>query len=122
MATPEVVEPSVPPTGEPAPRRALLPLLLVANSAMMALYMGVGSVLLPTQIAAIAPDDKVAVLGLIGGISAVFATAFNPIAGALSDRSGRRNPWIVGGGLASSPSSPPSAAPPRRCSSASAGV
>ncbi|WP_079403740.1 MFS transporter [Streptomyces sp. 3211] len=101
MATPEVVEPSVPPTGEPAPRRALLPLLLVANSAMMALYMGVGSVLLPTQIAAIAPDDKVAVLGLIGGISAVFATAFNPIAGALSDRSGRRNPWIVGGGLAS---------------------
>ncbi|MFI1448996.1 MFS transporter [Streptomyces virginiae] len=101
MATPEVVEPSVPPTGEPAPRRGLLPLLLVANSAMMALYMGVGSVLLPTQVAAIAPDDKVAVLGLIGGVSAVFATAFNPIAGALSDRSGRRNPWIVGGGLAS---------------------
>ncbi|MET9689797.1 MFS transporter [Streptomyces sp. NPDC006514] len=101
MATPEVVEPSVPPTGEPAPRRGLLFLLLVANSAMMALYMGVGSVLLPTQVAAIAPDDKVAVLGLIGGVSAVFATAFNPIAGALSDRSGRRNPWIVGGGLAS---------------------
>ncbi|MFB7266668.1 MFS transporter [Streptomyces nojiriensis] len=101
MATPEVVEPSVPPTGEPAARRGLLSLLLVANSAMMALYMGVGSVLLPTQVAAIAPDDKVAVLGLIGGVSAVFATAFNPIAGALSDRSGRRNPWIVGGGLAS---------------------
>ncbi|MFJ7587776.1 MFS transporter [Streptomyces sp. NPDC097617] len=101
MATPEVVEPSVPPTGEPAPRRGLLLLLLVANSAMMALYMGVGSVLLPTQIAAIAPDDKVAVLGLIGGVSAVFATAFNPIAGALSDRSGRRNPWILGGALSS---------------------
>ncbi|WP_329274642.1 MFS transporter [Streptomyces sp. NBC_00691] len=81
-----------------APRqRGLMPLLLVANSAMMAVYMGVGSVLLPTQVAAIAPDDKVAVLGLIGGISAIFATAFNPIAGALSDRSGRRNPWILSG-------------------------
>ncbi|MGW7433463.1 MFS transporter [Streptomyces sp. NPDC054861] len=81
-----------------APRqRGLMLLLLIANSAMMAVYMGVGSVLLPTQVAAIAPDDKVAVLGLIGGISAIFATAFNPIAGALSDRSGRRNPWILGG-------------------------
>ncbi|MFD8984190.1 MFS transporter [Streptomyces sp. NPDC059564] len=90
-----------PPAAEPeAPRqRGLLLLLLVANSAMMAVYMGVGSVLLPTQIAAIAPDDKVAVLGLIGGISAIFATAFNPVAGALSDRSGRRNPWILGGAL-----------------------
>ncbi|MEU9085939.1 MFS transporter [Streptomyces sp. NPDC048357] len=101
MATPEAVDTPVPPKPEPVRQRGLLPLLLVANSALMAVYMGVGSVLLPTQIAAIAPDDKVAVLGLIGGISAIFATAFNPIAGALSDRSGRRNPWILGGGLAS---------------------
>ncbi|MGW7457393.1 MFS transporter [Streptomyces sp. NPDC054797] len=101
MATHEAVDTPVPtPAGTPR-QRGLLPLLLVANSAMMALYMGVGSVLLPTQIAAVAPDDKVAVLGLIGGISAIFATAFNPIAGALSDRSGRRNPWILGGALAS---------------------
>ncbi|MFG2617064.1 MFS transporter [Streptomyces sp. NPDC048507] len=93
--------PTPTPAAEPeAPRqRGLMLLLLIANSAMMAVYMGVGSVLLPTQIAAIAPDDKVAVLGLIGGISAIFATAFNPIAGALSDRSGRRNPWILGGAL-----------------------
>ncbi|MFJ7266927.1 MFS transporter [Streptomyces sp. NPDC099050] len=85
-----------------APRqRGLMLLLLIANSSMLAVYMGVGSVLLPTQIAAIAPENKVALLGLIGGISAVFATAFNPIAGALSDRSGRRNPWILGGALAS---------------------
>ncbi|MEU4727587.1 MFS transporter [Streptomyces sp. NPDC023588] len=101
MATHEAVDTPVPtPAGTPR-QRGLLPLLLVANSAMIALYMGVGSVLLPTQIAAVAPDDKVAVLGLIGGISAIFATAFNPIAGALSDRSGRRNPWILGGALAS---------------------
>ncbi|MFI8521562.1 MFS transporter [Streptomyces sp. NPDC085481] len=111
MATNELTDPIDPPadagpaTTPDAPdaprRRGLMLLLLVANSAMMALYMGVGSVLLPTQVAAIAPDDKVAVLGLIGGISAIFATAFNPIAGALSDRSGRRNPWILGGAFAS---------------------
>ncbi|MET9610657.1 MFS transporter [Streptomyces sp. NPDC006512] len=101
MATNEVAGPLAPAAAEPPRQRALLPLLLVANSAMMAVYMGVGSVLLPTQIAAIAPDDKVAVLGLIGGISAIFATAFNPIAGALSDRSGRRGPWVLGGALGS---------------------
>ncbi|MEV7506896.1 MFS transporter [Streptomyces sp. NPDC091201] len=101
MATHEVVDPPVPPVPEPPRRRGLMLLLLVANSAMMAVYMGVGSVLLPIHIAAIAPDDKVAALGLIGGVSAVFATACNPIAGALSDRSGRRNPWILGGALAS---------------------
>ncbi|MEV7520617.1 MFS transporter [Streptomyces sp. NPDC091371] len=99
MATHEVADPPVPTPSEPPRQRALLPLLLVANSAMMAVYMGVGSVLLPTQVAAIDPENKVAVLGLIGGISAIFATAFNPIAGALSDRKGRRNPWILGGAL-----------------------
>nr|WSX53484.1 MFS transporter [Streptomyces sp. NBC_00974] len=101
MATNELIDPSAPADPEPPRRRGLLLLLLVANSAMMAVYMGVGSVLLPTQIAEMAGDDKVAVLGLIGGVSAIFATAFNPIAGALSDRSGRRNPWVLGGALGS---------------------
>ncbi|MER5873667.1 MFS transporter [Streptomyces sp. NPDC002044] len=101
MTTSDTADQPAPDVAQPPRQRGLLPLLLVANSAMMAVYMGVGSVLLPTQIATIAPDDKVALLGLIGGISAIFATAFNPIAGALSDRSGRRNPWIVAGGLAS---------------------
>nr|WP_237330828.1 MFS transporter [Streptomyces sp. BA2] len=67
---------------------------------MYALYVGVGSVLLPLQIEHIDKADKVAVLGLVSGVSAVFATVFNPVAGALSDRSGRRNPWILGGGVA----------------------
>ncbi|OEJ30660.1 MFS transporter [Streptomyces subrutilus] len=100
MALPDVVDP-VPAAPEPPRQRGLLPLLLFANSAMMAVYMGVGSVLLPLQVAAIDPVNKVAVLGLIGGVSSIFATAFNPIAGALSDRSGRRGPWILGGALAS---------------------
>ncbi|MEU4266715.1 MFS transporter [Streptomyces sp. NPDC026092] len=87
---------------EPAPRqRGLMLLLLLANASMLAVYMGVGSVLLPTHIATLDPANKVAILGIVGGVSAVFATAFNPIAGALSDRTGRRNPWILGGALAS---------------------
>ncbi|MFE6843982.1 MFS transporter [Streptomyces sp. NPDC057686] len=101
MAQNELVDSPAPADPEPPRQRALLPLLLVANSALMAVYMGVGSILLPTQVAQIAPADKVAVLGVIGGVSAVFATAFNPIAGALSDRSGRRNPWILGGAFGS---------------------
>ncbi|WP_405761335.1 MFS transporter [Streptomyces sp. NBC_00045] len=101
MAQNELIDPPAHADPEPPRQRALLPLLLVANSAMLAVYMGVGSILLPTQVAALDPAHKVAVLGVIGGVSAVFATAFNPIAGALSDRSGRRNPWVLGGALAS---------------------
>ncbi|MEU6297328.1 MFS transporter [Streptomyces erythrochromogenes] len=86
----------------PAPR-GLLPLLLVGNSAMYALYVGVAGVLLALQVEDVDPANKVANFGLIAGISAVFATVFNPLAGALSDRSGRRNPWILGGGLAAVP-------------------
>ncbi|MEU6901265.1 MULTISPECIES: MFS transporter [Streptomyces] len=85
------------------PRRGLLPLLLVGNSAMYALYIGVAGVLLALQVEDVDPADKVANFGLIAGISAIFATVFNPVAGALSDRSGRRNPWILGGGLAAVP-------------------
>ncbi|SEM16103.1 MFS transporter [Streptacidiphilus jiangxiensis] len=85
------------------PTRGLLPLLFAGNSAMYALYVGVGGILLPLQIEKIAPHDKVAMLGLVAGVSAVFATVFNPVAGALSDRSGRRNPWILGGGLLAVP-------------------
>lgn len=99
MALPDVVDP-VPAAPEPPRQRGLLPLLLFANAAMLAVYMGVGSVLLPLQIAEIDPANKVALLGLIGGVSSIFATAFNPIIGALSDRSGRRSPWILGGALA----------------------
>ncbi|MER5308792.1 MFS transporter [Streptomyces sp. NPDC002773] len=78
----------------------LLGLLAVGNTAMFMIYMGVGQVLLPVQVEALNPADKVANLGLVSGVAAVFATLFNPLAGLLSDRSGRRNPWILGGGLA----------------------
>lgn len=82
------------------------PLMLVlgiGNAAMFALYAGVG-VLLGLDVEQLDPANKVASLGLISGISAIFATVFNPLGGALSDRThsrfGRRNPWMVGGSLA----------------------
>ncbi|MEV4429824.1 MFS transporter [Streptomyces sp. R-07] len=87
----------------PRPTRGLLPLLLAGNTAMYALYIGVPGMLLALQIEAIDPVGKVANFGLVSGISAIFATVFNPVAGALSDRSGRRNPWILAGGLLALP-------------------
>jgi MFS family permease len=62
-------------------------------------------VLLPQQVAAIAGNaQKVAVLGLVTGVSAIVAMAWAPIAGFLSDRTrsrlGRRNIWVLCGALA----------------------
>ncbi|CAM5267086.1 hypothetical protein [Streptomyces narbonensis] len=65
------------------PTRGLLPLLLAGNSAMYALYIGVGGMLLALQIEDIDPANKVANFGLVAGVSAIFATVFNPVAGAL---------------------------------------
>ncbi|KQX54481.1 MULTISPECIES: MFS transporter [unclassified Streptomyces] len=100
--------PTAPATPEPARAAAsdrrslfrLMPMLTVANAAMYMVYMGIGAVLLPIQVELVDPADKVANFGLVSGVSAIFATLFNPLAGLLSDRSGRRNPWILGGGLA----------------------
>ncbi|MER6100559.1 MFS transporter [Streptomyces sp. NPDC001728] len=102
------VRPNAPATPEPARSAAtdrrslfrLMPMLTVANAAMYMVYMGIGAVLLPIQVELVDPADKVANFGLVSGVSAIFATLFNPLAGLLSDRSGRRNPWILGGGLA----------------------
>ncbi|MFD9334371.1 MFS transporter [Streptomyces sp. NPDC060028] len=87
----------------PTPGRGLLPPLLVGNSATYALYVGVAGALLALQVEHVDPAHKVSDFGLIAGVSALFATIFNPVAGALSDRTGRRNPWILGGGLAAIP-------------------
>ncbi|WP_262008854.1 MFS transporter [Streptomyces sp. FIT100] len=96
-----------PPAAVPSARtnrsRGLLPLLLLGNSTMYALYVGVPGVLLALQVESIDPAHKVANFGLVSGVAAIFATVFNPVAGALSDRSGRRNPWILAGGLLAVP-------------------
>jgi MFS family permease len=103
-----VAEPAPAPTvAGPAGRagfRRLLINLGIASGALSALYAGAGSVLLPQQIEDIDRAHKVAVLGLIAGVSAAFALVFNPVGGALSDRTrsrfGRRAPWLVGAPLA----------------------
>ena len=80
--------------------RRLLVSLGLASGALSALYAGAGTVLLAQQVENIDRPHKVAVLGVIAGVSAAFALVFNPVGGALSDRTrsrlGRRAPWLLG--------------------------
>lgn len=80
--------------------RRLLVGLGFAGGGLAAAYAGIGSVLLPLQIERIDPAHNVAALGVVAGVSAIFAAVSNPVAGALSDRTrsriGRRAPWIAG--------------------------
>jgi MFS family permease len=84
--------------------RRLLVSLGIANGALSALYAGVLTVLLPLQVERIDRAHKVAALGVVSGVSALFALLFNPIGGSLSDRTrsrfGRRAPWLVAGSVA----------------------
>ncbi|GAA1078500.1 MFS transporter [Nocardiopsis composta] len=94
------------PADAPAARRTplvpLLTLLLLGNVSVIAVFTG-ASTLIPARLAEIDPANKEALWGTIQGISAVFATLFNPIGGALSDRTrsrmGRRHPWLLGSAL-----------------------
>ncbi len=56
---------------------------------------------LPYKVGLLAPDDKVAVLGIVATIGAVVGLVAGPTAGVLSDRTrtpiGRRRPWLIGG-------------------------
>jgi len=91
---------AVPAAGRRGGFRRLMIGLGLAGGALSALYAGVGTVLLPLQIERIDRVHKVAVLGVVAGVSALFALVFNPIGGALSDRTrsrfGRRAPWLIG--------------------------
>ncbi len=84
--------------------RRLLITVGITNAALYAMYIGVIQVLLPLQIEGIDRAHKVSAFGLISGVSAIFAAVFNPVGGALSDRSrsrfGRRAPWLIGGAAA----------------------
>lgn len=56
---------------------------------------------LPYKVGVLAPDDKVALLGVVATFGAVVGLIAGPIAGVLSDRTrtriGRRRPWLIGG-------------------------
>lgn len=78
--------------------------IALANLALWMAYFGPLQVLLPEQVAAVAPGHKEEALAWVTGAGALVALLANPIAGALSDgtagRFGRRHPWTLGGALA----------------------
>lgn len=75
----------------------------LANLALWMGYFGPLQVLLPSQVAAIDPAGKEGALALVTGLGAAVAMLFNPVVGALSDRTagrfGRRHPWSLAGAL-----------------------
>jgi len=86
----------------PSPRslRSLFVWLAGTNAVMYLTYLGVGGVLNPLLVEhTVGSAHKVTALGIVSGVSAVFATLANPVAGALSDQLGRRNPFILGGAV-----------------------
>jgi MFS family permease len=91
------VEPTAPVTAR------WIGLLSLANLAVWMGFFTPIQVLLPEQLQAIAPENKEAMLGWVTGLGALAAVIFNPLAGALSDRTtgrfGRRHPWTLAGGL-----------------------
>lgn len=87
-------------------RRSWIGLLFAANLGLWMAYFTPIQVLLPEQVAEIAPQNKELWLGLVTGIGAIVAIVVNPLAGMLSDRTrmklfgrpyGRRHVWTLAG-------------------------
>lgn len=80
-------------------------LFLLANVVVWLAKFPFTQIILPIQILAFDPNNKLTDLAIITGVGAFFGLIANPIAGALSDRTtgrwGRRRPWLVVGGLLS---------------------
>jgi MFS family permease len=78
-------------------------LLVLANLAVWMGFFTPIQVLLPNQVEAISPGDKETALGIVTALGAAAAVLFNPLAGALSDRTtarfGRRHSWTFGGAV-----------------------
>jgi MFS family permease len=77
--------------------------LSVVSVGVWAGFFGPIQVLLAQQSEAINPAHKEAVLALVTGAGAAVSVVFNPLWGALSDRTvfriGRRLPWVLGGAV-----------------------
>lgn len=80
-------------------------LLSLANTAVWLSILPISTILLPQQIAAIDPTNKISNLLIATVVGVLAAVITNPIAGALSDRTtsrlGRRRPWLIIGTLLS---------------------
>jgi MFS family permease len=74
-------------------------LLTVANISMYAIFQGMQQILLPTQVAQIDPEGKIAGFGILSSIGALMAAIANPLTGRWSDitrtRWGKRAPWLI---------------------------
>ncbi|MFC1404125.1 MULTISPECIES: MFS transporter [Streptacidiphilus] len=85
------------------PLLRLLLCLVPANLSLYVLWGAIPTVLLPLQVNAIDPGDKVGALATVSTVGAVAAMVAQPLAGAVSDRTrsrfGRRAPWLVAGSL-----------------------
>ena len=86
-----------------AVRRGYITAVVLANlGIMLAFYTPIQN-LLPRLAEHVAPDGKETALAWITGAGAFASIIFNPLAGALSDRTtsrlGRRKPWVLYGGL-----------------------
>ncbi|MFI6724835.1 MFS transporter [Streptomyces atratus] len=77
--------------------------LVLANLGLYMAFLTPIQVLLAEQIDDLTSSGKEVALGWATGAGALVAVIANPVAGALSDRTGgrfgRRNPWILGGAL-----------------------
>ncbi len=87
----------------PGYNKRLLLMLALGNMALFAVYAGINGILIPSMVQAVDPVHKVANLGIVTGVSAIFATVLNPLGGAWSDRTrsrwGKRTPWIIGSSI-----------------------
>jgi MFS family permease len=92
-----LAEPTVP------VRRGFIAAITLANFGIMLAFYAPILNLLPRLAEQISPATKEATLGWILGAGALASIIFNPLAGALSDRTtsawGRRKPWVLFGSL-----------------------
>ncbi|MBM7775195.1 MFS family permease [Actinokineospora baliensis] len=72
----------------------------LATAAVFIGWYGPLQILLAKQADLVDPASKEHVLALVAGVGAACSMVANPLWGALSDRSRRRIPWVVGGAVA----------------------
>jgi MFS family permease len=102
-AEPALVVPAEPAGPTKKVSAGFLVLFALANFGLFLTVMMPALFSLPYKVGLMAPDEKVAVLGLVATIGAVVGVVTGPIAGVLSDRTrtriGRRRPWFIAGVL-----------------------
>lgn len=85
--------------GKPVGIARLVTMLILPTAAMYATFQGLQQILIPAQMEALDPVNKISNLGLLTTLSEISAVGALPVGGAVSDRTrgrwGRRAPWLV---------------------------